>query len=61
LDKGNQKTLLQVLDLLKIRMTSVSEKIKGLVSVVTRTVTCGVSVLNPTQTSEILAGEYACI
>lgn len=42
-------------------MMSTSEYINGLASVVTRSAMCGRSVLMPTDTSNILAGEYACI
>jgi hypothetical protein len=44
-----------------IRMMSISEYIRGLASVVTRRDMCGSSVLIPTDTSNIRAGEYACI
>lgn len=44
-----------------MRIMSISEYIKGLASVVTRSDICGRSVFMPTDTSNILAGEYACI
>ena len=44
-----------------MRIMSYSEYIKGRASVVTRSVMCGVSLVTPTEASDILAGEYACI